>query len=123
MSSCTTTNNLSSSRSILYEKVYEDVTQVVLFYSMKTAHIHDQTLPTIPAPFQTIIIMFKFIWYSLFELIFYIFSARFINEEKIICSFRHWIDFHKEKYFEKKVTKTKYTRMPYFIEYRDHMYG
>eukprot|EP01084_Bolivina_argentea_P229041 386671_1 len=105
-----------------YEVVQTDVDKFVKLNRLKVCRQKDRKLPTIPAPFQIIIVVLKWIWFYFIEPIIFIISGKFINEEKLICSFNHMKYFYKEEFWKKKIS-APLLRKPFFIEYNDHIHG
>eukprot|EP01084_Bolivina_argentea_P156417 272599_1 len=106
-----------------YELVQNEVGQFVKFNRMRVCRENDRKLPTIPPPFQIIIVVFKYIWFYLFEPLIFLFTGRFLNEETWICTFTHMKYFYKEQFYRRKVEFAPWFRKPFFIEFNDHIHG
>ncbi|ETO14695.1 hypothetical protein RFI_22676, partial [Reticulomyxa filosa] len=106
-----------------FDDVRENVTASISYHQLKIARTYDKRLPSIPAPFQPIVWVFKFLWFTVFEPVIYFFTGKFVNEERLICNFDHWKRFKTENYYATKCGDKKILRAPYFVEYADHMHS
>ena len=75
-----------------FEATQAEVEQFVSFNRMSVARTKDTLLPTIPAPFQTILPILKFVWFGVFEPIVWILTGKIIDHQHFICDFDHWED-------------------------------
>merc|ERR1719242_1546416 len=95
----------------------------VKFSRMRICRANDRRLPSIPAPFQTVIWLMKQIWFYLFEPMVYVFTGSLVNETKLICSTQHIDAFYKREKALKSIEEDTFLRKPYFIRFKDHIHG
>ena len=103
-----------------FAAVNEEVDIWVKYTRMKVCRQNDLKMPTIPAPFQAIIYIFKQCWFFLIEPVVFVATGKIINEERLICTFEHMKYFFKEDFYDKKQHAPR-LRLPFFVEFNDHV--
>ena len=105
-----------------YTSIKNEVSKFVAFQRLKVARIKDRHPPTIPAPFESLLTIIKVLWFWLIEPCIWLTTGKILNEEYLICQFKHWKGYKREKkYYQEKTLKSSILRLPYFIKYSDQL--
>ena len=118
-----------------FDEVEEEVNRYVSMHRMNVLRGKDELPPTIPAPFQTILPICEFFWFTVIEPTICLLTGKIVNVEYFLCRFDHWDEFDKHnkthgkkrtrlyKYSTAKLESQSWLMTPHFIEYRDQIEG